>query len=391
MMLSEFYSHIIEEEKKKFAITNERLKFAARIVSSIYSKKSLKKGSTYLNYNSPECRCAYLYKYASLHTGMVTKYFRKFVNKKELRNHFQRGIKICSLGGGPGTDIIGICKALAVRPYFHQRIKQVSVLDICGGWNNTFENIISGLLTGKVKDVPETFISSKKFKYNLIEIDLIQSLPENVIEIISKADIVSMVKFISVVLAKEGCLDALKILGNLLKPGAVVFFIDNYQGNVFESIKDILNQTGLEIVLGPLHEVFVKPSKQHNEETYGCLAQTAARISIVGFIKNMKIIPQIFYSPCTGNKKEDFISTSVSLDENNYNDGNAESSLNNCHKCVQTEFEDHIQEESLHCDVEELSALMEALANLLEVVKNVKMNNRQSKRLCHHHHSRHCF
>ncbi|CAL1296404.1 unnamed protein product [Larinioides sclopetarius] len=211
IMSSEFYTSIIEEEKKRFGITNEKLKIAARLISSSYSKKSLKKGSTHLDYSYPECRCAYVYKYANLHAGMITKYFRKFIKKKEIKNNFQRGIKICSLGGGPGTDIIGIFKALAVMPYFHHRINRVSVLDICGDWSNTFENIILSLLAGKVKDVPETFISSKKFRHELVEVDLLQELPENVVEIISNADIISMVKFMSVILAREGCMDALKI------------------------------------------------------------------------------------------------------------------------------------------------------------------------------------
>ncbi|GBM78491.1 hypothetical protein AVEN_114803-1 [Araneus ventricosus] len=393
-MSSQFYTSIIEEEKKRFGITNERLKTAARVISSSYSKNSLKKGSTHLDYSNPECRCAYVYKYANLHAGMVTKYFRKFIRKKEIRNHFQRGIKICSLGGGPGTDIIGIFKALGVIPYFQHRINQVSVLDICGGWSNTFENIISCLLTGKVKDVPETFVSSKKFKHELIEVDLLRSLPENVVEIISNADIISMVKFMSVILAKEGCLDALKVLGNLFKPGAIVLFIDNYQGNVFESIKDILNQTGLEIVLGPLHEVYIKHTKQQNEEIYGCLAQTVARISVVGLVKrDIKSVPEIFCSLRDASHSSWCKQDSVSSDE----DESTESTLNTyCDKFVQTELEDcssnlfknPMQQASLHCEVEELSALMEALLDLLEVIKEVKKSNIQPKHICCHCHSK---
>lgn len=211
-MSSEFYTSIIEEERKTFGITREELKIAVRVIGSSYSKDSLKNGSTHLNYNNPEYRCAYLYKYANLHTSMVTKYFRKFIRKKEVRNNFKKDIKICSLGGGPGTDIIGIFKALAVMPHFHQRINQVSVLDICSGWCSTFENIISGVLKGKVSLIPETFINSQRFKHELIGIDLLQTLPRNVEEIISNAEIICMVKFISVILARNGCLDALKVL-----------------------------------------------------------------------------------------------------------------------------------------------------------------------------------
>lgn len=214
-MSSKFYISIIEEEKTAFNTKDEALKKAAKDVAKVYSQKALKNGSTFLDYNNPPNRCAYLFKFASVHTGLTAKYFQKLAKKTKILDIFnsKKHLKICSLGGGPGTDIVGIFKAMAIIPSLHKKIVQVTVLDICGGWRNSFKHVILRLKHGKVAGVPASFVDAAEFKADLIAVDLLKPLPENIRKIISSSDIISMVKFVSAVVGIEGSIDALKVGG----------------------------------------------------------------------------------------------------------------------------------------------------------------------------------
>lgn len=375
--MSNLYTSVIDEEIKRSNIKHEQLRIAARAVARSYNKKSLKIGSTYINYGVPDVRCAYMYKYSTLHTGIVTKYFRKLIKKKEVKNIFTGNIRICSLGGGPGSDIVGIFKALGVIPYYSNRIKQVSVLDICDGWHTSFEDIMSHLKQVKVKDIPETFINKKKFKQELIEVDLLSPLQENIVEIILNADIICMVKFVSAVLARKGSIDALQILGNLFKPGAVILFIDNFRGNVFESIENTFKQIGLQTVMGPQHETYVKISKSR-KEIFGCEPQMAAKVSVVGCIKIHinNFIDEYFINNSSvtweNEQSEDLINSSICTDMNEMFDIY-------CDKYTQTELdesfnntENKLIKESNPNEIEELSELIDAIYDLLQVAEKVK-------------------
>lgn len=212
-MSTAFYKSIIEDEMQVFGIKKESLKVAAQSVGITYSRKALSKGATFLDYNIPSNRCAYLYKYASIHSGLVTKYFKKLEKKKDVRSILRKkeSIKICCLGGGPGTDIVGLFRALALMPHYHDKIIEVTVLDICGGWRNSFKRIISSLISGQVKGVPNTFVNASNFKYKLIEVNLLDNLPNNIVQILGEADVICMVKFVSAILGYTRAISALKV------------------------------------------------------------------------------------------------------------------------------------------------------------------------------------
>ncbi|GFW41644.1 uncharacterized protein TNCV_4035591 [Trichonephila clavipes] len=387
LSISKLYTSVINEEIKRSNIKREKLKIAARDVARSYSKKSLKKGSTYINYDVPDVRCAYMYKYSTLHTGIVTKYFRKLIKKKELKNTFTGSIRICSLGGGPGSDIVGIFKALGVIPYYSNRIKNVSILDICDGWRTSFEDIISHLKQGTVKDIPETFISSKKFKHELIEVDLLSPLQEHAVEVIVNADIICMVKFVSAVLARKKSIDALQMMGNLFKPGAVILFIDNFSGNVFESIENVFNQIGLHAVLGPQHERYVKFSESR-EEIFGCRPVMAAKVSIVGCIKILtnNFTDEYFINNSSVTWKDEHsddlinspISTNMNKSLNTYSDKYTQTEL-----CDYDDAENNLAKGSNPKEIEEL---IDAIYNLLQVAEKLKECNKRHMHVCCQHH-----
>lgn len=212
-MTTTFYKSIIEDEIAAFNIKEESLKAATKSVSEAYSRKSLTKGQTFLDYNIPSNRCAYIFKYASIHTRLVTKYFSLLINKREIKSSLEKRetLKICCLGGGPGNDIVGLFKVLASFPNYHKKVVEVTVLDICGGWRNSFKRIMTNLINGKVKEVPEGFINASNFKFKFIEIALLQNLPSNIVTVLSEADIVCMVKFVSAILGSSTSVTALQV------------------------------------------------------------------------------------------------------------------------------------------------------------------------------------
>ncbi|KAG8186765.1 hypothetical protein JTE90_010659 [Oedothorax gibbosus] len=289
-MSSKFYISIIEEEKTTFNTKDDALKKAAKDVAKVYSQEALKNGSTFLDYNNPPNRCAYLFKFAAVHTELTAKYFQKLTNKKKILDILKskKHLRICSLGGGPGTDVVGIFKSMAIIPSLHKKVVQVTVLDICGGWRNSFKHVISRLKHGKVAGVPASFIDANNFNADLIAVDLLKTLPENIRKIISSADIISMVKFVSAVAGIEGSIEALKAIANISKPGATIFFIDNFYNKVFEPLINISKDCGLDTTLGPLQEVYIKSPKKTikpKATAYGCPPLNCTRISVISWTK----------------------------------------------------------------------------------------------------------
>lgn len=237
-MICEFYQSIIEDEIKVFGVKEESLKPAAKSVANTYSPKSLTHGQTFLDYNVPSNRCAYIYKYAPIHTKIVKNNFKKLIKIKRVKSSLnsKKALKICCLGGGPGTDIVGLFKVLAKFSHYHKKVIEVTVLDICGGWRNSFKRIISNLIEGKLKGVPETFINLSDFKFKLIEVNLLCHLPANIVTVISEADIVCMVKFVSAILGSSSSISALEV-SNIFILSSSSFFSNEMFTKLFKAFR----------------------------------------------------------------------------------------------------------------------------------------------------------
>ncbi|GBM78487.1 hypothetical protein AVEN_114801-1 [Araneus ventricosus] len=413
-MSLQFYFSITEDEKKIFNVKEETLKVAAKDVTAAYSPKSLMGGSTFLDYNNPRNRCAYLYKYAAIHTGLVFKYFKEMLDltPAKLALDLKKDIKICCLGGGPGTDIVGIFKALATFPSFHQKVAQVTVLDLCGGWRNSFKHIVSRLKHGKVEGVPASFINSSNFKADLIEVNLLEPLPASIVKVISNADIVCMVKFVSAIIGKQESVSALKVFGNHIKLGASVLFIDNVYHKVFVPVEKISLQCGLSNVFGPLHGTYKYANNKTKKDIYGCLPCCKTRVFVIGWIKTVSLLMDLDYenpvpvnsiaededSWNTESDSDDGISPNIVLREPKArNNKELPSSKTVCDKFTQTAESysstsngsvDHSFEGS---EISDLCTLMEAINDLLVAMENFEIF--KNSRNCHYTHSRcksHC-
>lgn len=404
-MSLKFYISVIEDERKTCNFKETSLKKAAEEVATVYNTVSLMDGSTYLDYNKPQNRCAYLYKYAALHTGLVNKYFKEMLNIESVKItlDYQKELKICCLGGGPGTDIVGVCLALSEYPSFHQKVVQVTVLDICGGWRNSFKRIMSRLKHGKIEGVPATCIDSKNFKANLIEVNLLKVLPENVEKIISNADIVCMVKFVSAIMGKKESLTGLKKIGEKIKLGATVLFIDNISNRVFQPLLNISLQCGLSSVLGPLTGGYKYTKTKTYQDVYGCLPSWFVRVYVIGWIRTVFLT----VSPAITDKTP--ASNSIDYNDDNWNtDSDSDDFQDECSSTVLEKISKSINKTTITCDkftqtdsksskkkrqiceIKDLQALMDATNDLINILEHFKLRqnigmDRSSKHHCQSH------
>ncbi|KAG8186766.1 hypothetical protein JTE90_010660 [Oedothorax gibbosus] len=281
--MASFYANIISEIEKE--IDKTELRKAAKDLS-VYYKKSNKHRSSPPDYNNPAYCCAYLYKYATNHSRMTAKYFRKMCNKKEIKDILLRKkeIKICCLGGGPGIEIVGICKALAYSPSMHNKVRGVSVLDEFNGWESLFDSIMSSLADGKDEALPETFFG-KSLRKEFLQVEFQYPLSKKSKEVVSQADIVCLTKH-SPEFSKEKCACISQVLGKLFKKNALILYIDRSEKISLEDVDYISRSSNFKVVLGPLEgEKFENKFLKPNVKTYGCYPHIISNVSVIGWIK----------------------------------------------------------------------------------------------------------
>src|ERR1700733_10692819 len=110
--------------------------------------KGLGKG-VQVDYDHPAARFAYMFAYSPCHTYLV---YRTIANVPKLRLLFERPtLNIACLGGGPGSDLLGIAKYIlsqdADRPYL-----RFSVLDRQPGWENCWRHLHDSI-AGHILDI----------------------------------------------------------------------------------------------------------------------------------------------------------------------------------------------------------------------------------------------
>lgn len=91
-----------------------------------------------IEYINPLCRLGYLY----VHTAAnATLFERALADSSELRQRIQsrsgNRLGICAVGGGPGTEMLGLVKHLATYPYIPSRV-DFTVLDGVPQWSESW-------------------------------------------------------------------------------------------------------------------------------------------------------------------------------------------------------------------------------------------------------------
>ena len=92
-----------------------------------------------IDYQAPLCRLGYLYRHATANATLFERVLRDSENlAAKLRAASGDNLHICSVGGGPGTELLGLAKRLhRMKPPYPRKIS-FTVLDSVNEWADTW-------------------------------------------------------------------------------------------------------------------------------------------------------------------------------------------------------------------------------------------------------------
>ncbi|XP_023227060.1 uncharacterized protein LOC111627684 [Centruroides sculpturatus] len=202
-----------------------------------------------IDYNSNSYRFAYIYLYAVCHTATMRE-MMKMLESNQMSTFLQmmafgKDLNVCCLGGGPGCEMIGfLCglnRSLCSTLFSDQRNISFTVLDTCSGWSISLKHVLEAFLKS---DLGRNYTSN--FTCNFEQANLCSFLHAEALYPIMNANIITMVKFVSVV---SHCYKNnsyyLQVILKLMKPGSFLLFLDNRTGGFFEIVSEIASENNL--------------------------------------------------------------------------------------------------------------------------------------------------
>ena len=231
---------------------------ALRITSLVY-KTQMSNNSVRIPWSNPIYQCAYVFLYFVKHSNLV--YEALYSNS----HHFEpvwrqlRDIQVCSIGGGPGSDIAGVIAFLEGTTF--GVALRCSVLDLYPQWENAW-NAIARNLVSRLNPV---YVSYHRF--NLVET---ASFTWDNLQRISNANLVTFVKSFSTVSREQSVyFQVLPHIMNAVKPGGFVLFIDNSAADVQNEIfKQIAQDCGLRVLHETVSDTTLALCSSTNMENY---------------------------------------------------------------------------------------------------------------------------
>ncbi|GIY09702.1 uncharacterized protein CDAR_266801 [Caerostris darwini] len=182
--------------------------------------------SSQLKCNTLYYRIAYIYRNSTCLSSAVAHYFGIVLSqhtnivKKLLQN---KEIRICSVGGGSTSDVVGLIKVLEsifnVTGNVH-----VSIIDADKKWQNVCIKVLKGLRGFR----------NSICKIDFIEADLTEGFNDEVKHAIENAHIVSLVKFVSELENRKRSHLFHKV-NSLINSGTILFFLDNPDFKIVEA------------------------------------------------------------------------------------------------------------------------------------------------------------
>lgn len=193
----QLYATVLKEDIRRSQIPERDIRLGVRDMAQAYAPEATNfendiTDRKFTNFNIAAFRCAYLHKYAPLHTYIVLDVMTKIL-KQELQFFksilYSKLFKLCCLGGGPGSDAVGVLAAL--HTVFNSFKSSVTVIDCMEQWQYTFGLVINCLHNAG--------IGLHTVQWDYIGADLLQTknTTATVSNAINTASLITMVKFIS--------------------------------------------------------------------------------------------------------------------------------------------------------------------------------------------------
>lgn len=165
-----------------------------------------------LDYSDPVRRFAYIYRYTTSHANLV---YRVIGGTSHLRQLFnQKKVTTASVGGGPGSDFLGILK-YCLRAKKSPELK-CQILDRDPAWGESWSDVDDKL--------GPTFRISTVFH----PLDVTDAKTWTPFVKHFQADLFTLIYFMSEVYAlRDGAAGYFQSLMSAAKPGALVLYVDN--------------------------------------------------------------------------------------------------------------------------------------------------------------------
>lgn len=204
------------------------IKAAIELMSKTYRKTLVKSGGP--DFSNPATRFGYVLTYVPAHAHWVYELIQRYPETRALFD--KPKLRVACLGGGPGSDIVGILK------YIEKAEKNTKIfceiIDGCIEWKATWSDVIFSLDC-------ENSLHTDYVIHNL-EDPFSWRTPSQ----IGKADLVTLSFFVSEVFhIAEQAETYLKNAFAALKPGALVLLNDNNVPTFYEWIDGIASTAGL--------------------------------------------------------------------------------------------------------------------------------------------------
>jgi len=223
-VLDDAYLEIKGSEEEK----DERISAELSRLSSQY--RDLTKQSI-IDYSDPVTRFAYAYSYVTSHANLVCDRIR---NSTHLKTLFERDtIQVSCIGGGPGSDLLGILK------YLHKRTSKLqltcNVFDRETAWGETWAGLFQKVDSG-VKVLPSFNV------FNVIDPTSWQKFRRYL-----NSDLFTMVYFMSEVYGlKTQANDYFSHLLAEARQGATFIYIDNRHSEFTNWFDTLAKKHGLD-------------------------------------------------------------------------------------------------------------------------------------------------
>ncbi|XP_054707577.1 uncharacterized protein LOC129217321 [Uloborus diversus] len=288
--VKDLYAEVLQKEQRRYYVGESRIKAAIQNMKDAYLPDKdweEKNVPLYVNYDDAAHRCAYLHKYAACYTGMVQELLKDtFQRDNQVKRQLNslRKLNLCSLGGGPGTDVVAI---LDVFANFMDFIPcSVNIIDLNGSWRSVFESVVQELQCGNNRKL-KNMLSPSYFRFNYITANMLLPLSPLVKSSIMSADFISMVKFISAA-ACDNTESMVSEIFRYLKPGALVMFIDNAAGGFLQMLQDQARNHRLQTVRGPV-EHYRFENADYSVNRFGYTSQSKTTVSLQIWMKPQSI------------------------------------------------------------------------------------------------------
>jgi hypothetical protein len=225
-VLDEIYRRLPGDDAKK----DSQIKIQAKALSKAYGELA-KKGVPH-NYVDPVTRFAYIYVYVTSHANVV---YQLIVRYAPLRKLFEREVvNVTCIGGGPGSDFLGILKYILKHVKKTPRLK-LSLFDREPAWSECWSDVddklglpISNVFQYFDVTKPETWKPYDKFLY---------------------ADLFTMIYFMSEIDSLRAQAEPFFThLFRNAKKGALLLYVDNRTAQFYNWFDSLISKHGWKVL-----------------------------------------------------------------------------------------------------------------------------------------------